>query len=347
MKGTLSEFSFIKKKVLFDRVLFIDGMGISGKHMLAPILSTYKGVEISRADPIFEHISNFHFCGRMNLEAAVTMMRYALDEDLYDSMIGRNTNFRPSDASSVFHAKNEARYLTRLLSDDEGEVIVKRIQRERPIFQNLTHEILSFPEASFKAFGDNLRIIEMLRHPLKLVERWLNSGWGDNRYERDPRSFVLTVKKGGRIGAYFSRDFLEHYHLMSPTDRVIHDIHSVISRIMASYRALNAKLKAQVVFVKFENFVTKPYENLDRIASFVGIQPGEHLSLALAEQNCPRILPRADHAKMLRKIFTAASAESRLLLRKMIDDYENFNLHSTADIQHKQSRAGNISRHRR
>lgn len=323
---------FVKHKTLFNRVVLVDGTAHSGKLLLGPILSTYKGVEIHKLETVFEHIAVLYHFKKMSLDAAVTLMRNYLDESFYNSIIGRNINFRPSDMSSVFNGKNQRRYLDRLFSE-EGEAAVKRITDEKPVCQYLTHEILGFIEPCFEAFGDKLYIVEVIRHPVNMVDRWLNRGWGNDRFGLDPRSFIICFEHGGRQVPYFAHSFRDHYHAMSDVERVIHCINSCNSQILRSFESLSAERKSRVLFVKFEELVTQSRPELDRIRDFLGLAEGDCLEEVMAEQRCPRVLDLSGRDAMMEKYLSAVPASTQDLLVKMVRDYENFDPYSFTPVK--------------
>ena len=313
---------FVKKNVLFDKIVFIDGIGSSGKNILGPILSTYKGVELHRMDTIFEHVGALHHFGKISLEGATTLMKYALDEYLYSGMIGRNVNFRPSDYSCVSQGMNTAKYLERLLNADEGDVIAAKIKKEKPIFQNLTHELLGFSRPCFEAFGDKIHFIEVVRHPVNLVDRWINAGLGENRYNSDARSFVLAIKAGSRAVPYYAREVRSEYHKMKPVDRIISDLSCIYFHVKDYYRALQPKWKKQVMFIKFEDLVTDTRKWLNQISSFVGLKEGPNLEAVMKLQRCPRKLERDGHKALWQVIRKGASRHGIRKLEEMIADFE-------------------------
>ena len=315
---------FSKIPLLFRKVVFVDGIAHSGKLMLGPILSAYRGVELHRLDTVFEHVAVLQHFGKITMEGAVTLMRFELDEFLYNNMIGRGVNFRPTDESSVFNGLKQERYLRRLFDPTEGDPIIRRIAKERPIYQGLTHDMLGFAKPCFEAFDPDFFIIEMIRHPLNIAERWLNWGWGENRYEKDPRSFILTVESQGRAIPYFARDRSRSYRRLKPGDRVIFDVLSVWNQMLTCYQGLSRRRRERVLWGKFENFVTNPYPDLVRIERLLRIRRGNKLEPVLRQQRCPRELPRDDRPKLRALIQRRATPKGMRALDDMCEQYERF-----------------------
>ena len=148
---------------LTDTVVFVDGIVRTGKGMLGPILSSFERVEIERYEEIIEYVGVLYRMGKIERDAAIVLLKTQTDTHLFYSMIGRNTNFRFSDHSSVWRNPTPLRYFRRLVARD-GDAVVQRVNRERPIYQNQTHDQLANFGLYYEALGDRLRIVEMIRH---------------------------------------------------------------------------------------------------------------------------------------------------------------------------------------
>lgn len=326
-------FSFVKPSLLVDKVLFVDGVAHAGKLLMGPLLSAFHRVELHRLDTVIEHIAVLHYFGKVSPDAATVLMRNAADEYLYNCMISRSVNFRPTDASSVFQGLNQERYLQRLLNPEEGAAIVERIEQEKPIYQNLTHEILGFIEPCFEAFGERLFVVEMVRDPIDIVECWLRRGWGNDRFGLDPRSFVLSVTHGERTVPYFARDFAGSYHTMRAGDRVVYMLRAVWEQTMAAYQHLSDDHRRRVLFVKFEDLVTNTTAELERVGAFLDVKPTERLPAVMAQQRCPR-QPKAETRPSLRaEIERHSSSAGMRVLDDMCRKYEELDVRRLSSVR--------------
>lgn len=317
----MDSISFVKHRILFDKVVLVDGVAHSGKLLLGPLLSTYERVELSCLESVFDHVAVLYHYKKMTLDAAITLLRERLDELLYNLMIGRNVNFRPSDNSSVFGGGKADVYIKRLLSSD-GDDVVKLILREPPICQIHTHEILGFIEPFLAAFGASLYVVEMLRHPADVVASWLKRGWGGSRFTDDPRSFILSFDFNGTQLPYYAYSFREQYAVMGALDRVIHCIYYCMRNSWNTYHSLSSEHKSQIVFSNFDTLSTETTDELDRLASFLQIMRGPSLERVLQEQKCPREIDLKERDRNTSQILRDASEVSRKLLLEMIEDYD-------------------------
>ena len=85
-------------------------------------------------------------------------------------MMGRNTNFRFNDLSSVFQSTKKKIYIKRLFSEGDS-VIPNLINKLRPILHFSTHNILSHSEILFQSFKEKTRFINIVRHPAYMVHQ--------------------------------------------------------------------------------------------------------------------------------------------------------------------------------
>lgn len=316
---------FDKLNHLFQKVVFVDGIAHSGKILIGPILSTYKNVELQRFDTVLEHIAVLYHYNKISLDGAVTLMRNYVDESFYDSMIGRNINFRPTDLSSVFFGKNQRKYIERLFKE-EGDVVTERIKNEKPIFQTLTHEILGFINPAFEAFGDNLYILEVIRHPVDVINSWINRGWGNDRFLSDPRSFIISLDYEGNQIPYYAYGCRETFVNMTPQERVTNCIYSCFSQSRKTYKSLSAKRKKHILFINFDDLAENTFKELNRIKDFLDIEEGGSLNEVIAQQGCPRKIDMKLRAKKSEEYFKHFSKPEKSMLNSMIKEYEEMKL---------------------
>ena len=107
--AVLHETSFLAKKVVI-----VDGMIGGGKNLLSTIVSSLPSVEMWLHKPEIEHMCAMHHLGHLSLDAAKTLINMWVDEEIYNQSMSRNTNFKPSDHSSVFNHSRPLRYFKRL-----------------------------------------------------------------------------------------------------------------------------------------------------------------------------------------------------------------------------------------
>ena len=83
-----------------QKVIFVDGQAGCGKTLFSPVIAALERVELLTYAYNIEYICSLYYLGKMSSDAANSMVRLWTDLQLYNTMMGREINFRPSDLSS-------------------------------------------------------------------------------------------------------------------------------------------------------------------------------------------------------------------------------------------------------
>ncbi len=317
----------IKEPILYrqkffhpEKVILVDGITRTGKSMLGPIMTSFQGVEIERMEMILERICQLYYFNKLKEDAAIALLRLEIHMKTYESMISRNTNFRFTDHSGVWRNVKTLRYLKRLFMK-EGDLVLDKIKKEKPIFQVQQHDVLGMSKIYFKAWGDRLRILEMIRNPIDLIEDQYRRGYG-KREGHDPRVFSLTIKYKNKVLPRFAVGWEEEYLSLSTMDRVIRLIEARTDMWKKGYNELRKKEQKQVIFIPFEKFIVKPEPYLKRIEKSVGRKRTRLTNNALKKQGVPRILDTSKRKRNKEKILKLASEKYIKKLEKLTKEYE-------------------------
>ena len=108
------EIKVIRQKQLTEKIVIVDGQPGCGKTMLSPIITTFQRVELLSYAFEVEFICRLFHLNKIEGDAAIAMVRMLVDHKLYQTMMGRDTNFRYADLSSVFKDANPRRYFQRI-----------------------------------------------------------------------------------------------------------------------------------------------------------------------------------------------------------------------------------------
>lgn len=269
---------------LAERVLCVGGQPGNGKTMMTPIVGSLARVEIQKFNYAIEHVCELSLLGKLEPDAATAMVRMLTDLDLYNMGMGRETNFRPSDLSSVFKNPGGWRYVRRIFQAGD-EAVIERIRRERPILHLTIHRALAISRVMFAALGDRLRIIELVRHPLYMLkQQFLYS----TRYGTDVRDFAIWFRHRGRSLPFFARGWEEEYLRLNPMDQTIHTIDRLARQGEEVYHSLTPSQKQQVLIVPFERFVLDPWPFLRQIEALIETRVTARTRRELKRQRVPR-----------------------------------------------------------
>lgn len=269
---------------LLDEVVFLDGLGGTGKTMMGPVLSSFRRVEIQRMDHVHEYICALCFLKKIEDDAAVALLRLYGDLALYNVFIARDSNFRIRDLSGVLRNPGGWKQLIRLIQPD-GEAVLARINKARPILQIHSHQLLGISQPLFRAFGERLKVVEMVRHPLYLLEFY--STWID-RIGKDPRDFSVFLNFRGEQLPWYVSGWEEKFLSSQPMDRVIYLVDRLMGLADAAVRTADEATRSRVLVIPFERFVVDPWPYLHRIEGFLGTTMTSTTRSALRKQNIPR-----------------------------------------------------------
>ena len=304
--------------------LVVDGIAWSGKGLIGPILGSFARVEIMREGGFTQLFSILYDLGKITRDAAVVLMKTEADSLLIDSLIGRNTNFRVKDSSSVWHNPNLWQYFRRVLLEDKIPLL-ERIKNDRPIFQYQTHGQLVNFELYYEAFGKRLRMVEMIRHPVDVIGKWVRSGYGE-LFGVNPLQMTLCVRYHEQDVPHLALGWEDIYLSASPVERAIRMIESQWNQSYNTYKSIPAMMKEQILIIPFENFAQHPKPYLSSLEQFIKSYMTRHTSRVLRRANCPRILhgrQSLDARESRKKSFEQqVSKEARCILNRLIDEYE-------------------------
>lgn len=287
----------LRDKHICEEIVFLDGLSGTGKTMLAPVLGSFKRVQLGRLEHIYEYLCILDDLGKIDPDAALHMIRLYADIAVYNSMISRETNFRFADLSGVFSNPNTLEYIKRLFYKD-GNPVLDRIRVSNPILHIISHQALGVMNLAFRGFGDRLRVVEMVRHPLCLLEHWYTC---IDRFGTDCREFSIWLDYSGQALPWFAGGWEEKYVSSNPMDRVILLIHWFIQKAHKTLDGLGEAQRKQVLTIPFERFVLDPWPFIDAIGALLGTEPTAATKRTLKRQKCPRELVAAGPAKDIYK----------------------------------------------
>ena len=269
---------------LAERIVVVDGMPGCGKTLLSAIVSALDRVEVEKYVPKIEHLCVSHFLGKLTDDAARTLVTLFTDIDLYSLMISREVNFKPSDLSSVFRSPRPWRYVRRLFQPD-GQPEAERIERERPILNFVTHNLLPVCDPVMHGLGERVVIVEVVRHPLYMLKQWFLY---IHRYGTDVRDFTLWLAAEGASVPWFAQGWEAAYLRAPLMDRVIYSIEHLGRLAREALGRLPASQRRQVITVPFEPFVLDPWLVLQQLEAALGTRVTSVTRRELRRQRVPR-----------------------------------------------------------
>ena len=274
----------VRQKQLTKKIVIVDGQAGCGKTMLSPIIASFQRVELLSYAFEIEFICRLFHLKKIDSDAAIAMVRMLADHKLYQTMMGRDVNFRYSDLSSVFQDANPWRYFKRIFQ--KGDMVIpERIKNERPILNLTTHDLLSMSDPVLSGLGETVLFIEVVRHPLYMVKQLqLNM----ERLVNNIRDIQINIEYQGRQLPYFAYGWEEHFLKANTMEKAVYCIEK-------STRASNEKRKIwekidrlSILTIPFEKFVLDPWPYLKKIEKKLETQIGSRTNKIMKKQNVPR-----------------------------------------------------------
>tara|TARA_B100001093_G_scaffold517611_1_gene599722 strand:+ start:2240 stop:3208 length:969 start_codon:yes stop_codon:yes gene_type:complete len=317
---------FIKKNDL-SKIVFVSGSTRSGKIILSRIISSLKRSENITVDHLIEQLPIMTRLGELSNEACITLLKYAVHLRTYDNFIGRNTNFKTTDFTSIFKTENPKKYFRRLISNkdiygdsNEGDTAIKNIKKENILFNMMIHYELMHVDIFLRAFPKS-KFYCMERHPIDLVYSWINKKYSSTFLE-NPRNATITYKYKNKIVPYYAFGWEEKYIKSNYVDKIIFMIENSTKVSKQKYNKLSELNKKKVKKISFDKLVLDPEKIINKICIDLKTEKTGYTNKILEEENCPRELDIKIRDKKMEKIKKKSSNEGFNVLKRLSRDFD-------------------------
>ena len=267
---------------LAENIVIIDGLPGCGKTMLSPILSSFERVELTSYLFEVEWICRLNYLKKIHKDASKFMVHNLIDHKLYQTMMGREVNFRYSDISSVFNYSNPFKYIKRIFQ--KGDITIPdKIKKEKPILNLATHDLLSMCDPLLDAFGDKLLFIEVVRHPLFMV---IQQALNMERLLFNSRDMQVKINFKGNDLPYYAYGWEEEFLKANFVEKAILNIKHQTRLTENKKKKLAGKLK--IITIPFEIFVKSPNKFLINIENNLNSNMSSSTQKIMRKQRVPR-----------------------------------------------------------
>ena len=273
------------KDLLIENIVFISGLTRSGKGLLCPIISSFNNTEKVNVNFSLEQIPMLNHLGEINDNIAKFLLQSGMNSAIYDNAIGRNSNFRHDDYTSVWKYRDPMEYVHRLFQPD-GDAVLTKLNSQNRIFPMMVHNGLWHANIWFKALP-HVKFIHMQRNPVDIVYSWIGKGYGGGFYS-NARANVVTYEYKETFVPYYVFGWEDKYLSLKEVDRIIHMVNHIRNCHQDAYDKLNNNEKQRILFMKHQKLITKTEECLDIITDFIGERPSVDTPSILLQENCPR-----------------------------------------------------------
>ncbi len=275
-----------------------------------------------RLDSQFDYIPRYFSLGKLDEDAAVVALQTEIDEKLYYNSISRDVNFRFSDYSGVLKQGKRWLYFARLFQDAD-ERAVERIESQRLIFQEMTHDGIQFFRLYQKAFGSRLKFIHILRNPINNIYEQHRRNFGV-RFGKDPRELQLCFEWENHAIPIMALGYEDLWVQGNPLERLVVIVEAMFRKNIVSLKDVFSNFRDQIIVLEFERFVQYPDHDMVKIQKFVGESFGNNLRRIMKREKVPRLISASEIAERVGAVHNSIGITYKLLLDKMMHDYEEF-----------------------
>ena len=250
-----------------------------GKTLLSSIISSFDRVELLSYSFEIEFICRLHHLKKISEDASIAMINNLVDYKLYNSMMGRDVNFRYGDLSSVFSYPKPIKYFKRIFQ--EGDLMVPRkITNSKPILNLTTHDLLGMSKPIFKALKTRLTFVEVVRHPLfMLIQQFFN--FERSYLIQEIFKFISNIKNQL---PYFIHGWEELFLKSNNIDRTIYCMEKQINLT----KKFKDKNQHKIITIPFEIFVKLPNKYLKFIEHSANTLETSITKKIMRKQKVPR-----------------------------------------------------------
>ena len=274
--------TLIRNNHLTKNLLVLDGLSGTGKTMMSNILQSFDRVENGRFIYDLDYICISSYLGAHRDDSVHSLLDLIVDLKLYDNLISREINLRPSDLSTTFKHPHWLEYIKRLFQPD-GASVMNRLELKNPIMMVITHQLASAMKPLRTQFKGRIKIVEMVRHPYYLLHHWIAAL---DVFAATPRDFTVWIEdeKGAPV-PWFAHQWRDSYWSLSKFDRAVLSIESLSKNYKESKFA---KTRETTVVIPFEHFVLRTDDYLTDLAEWIGTSTTSHTRKLCRKQNLPR-----------------------------------------------------------
>ena len=268
-----------RKPQMLHELVIINGFPGCGKTMMSSIVSSIGQVEIMQYAPVIEQMCELYGLDSIEENVAKSMIKMNADLLIYNVMMGRNSNCRPSDLSSIFR-HNILLHIKRMLRKGD-EYIPELISIKKPILQLTTHMLLPYSKLLLDTFGQKLTFIEVIRHPLYVIlQQELNMRKiGEHG---DPRIQHIRYSHSQNEYEFYCKGREEEYYKGNSFEKAIYSIQWYYSQIFIEQ-------DKDILLIPFEKFVKDPEQYMILLTRMLGQNITKKVRREMKKQKVPRL----------------------------------------------------------
>ncbi|MAZ07931.1 MAG: hypothetical protein CMM99_05785 [Rickettsiales bacterium] len=299
-------------KQQIKKLLFVDGIGRTGKMLTSKIVTSLKNFEQVEFSEFLEYTLAGMSLKKIKKDFAASFVNQIINQIAYNKMIGRNQNYRSTDLTSVKNFKKSQIYEKRAKSE-EGSKVFKNLAKNKNYFIFMTHDVMT----NFKFFNElnfDYKMIQIYRSPYDMIFSWYKRGLG-HRYNNDPSSFDILLKYKNVLCPYYVAGYEKKWIKMNEVEKCAQIVLKLIKKSLKNHK--NTKLYRKIYTTTYENIVQNSNIEIKKICKFLNTKSTSHTKRILKLESCPKIIDKKKQLQKKKFIISKLKKETAYKIYRM------------------------------
>ena len=315
----------IKRNLLHNNFIFIDGVAKSGKIVVSTIISSFKNTENQSLHSNINNYVKFNNLKLIDEDLTIDLILQGMQRFMIENQLSRFLNFRKNDLSSVNNSVKKKDYYNRLkINDDPNEIekIIKNLKINKNSLPIVVDDFFPNCTGKLKFFYSFKKIITY-RNPIGICyDNWIRQraqkkimghSWQDVFHYKKNNKKIPWFVKPKDANKFISSSKLQK-HLM------------FLSSEIKPYFNKNIFKIPNTKFVFLEDIWENPNGSVKSLSKFLKIEETKYTKLILKKLNLPRINVKENYEQQfyfLKSIMSLSEFKSVLNLEKLYKLYKN------------------------
>jgi hypothetical protein len=221
--------------------------------------------------------------GKVEIEFAGEWLAIYFCELFNDLLLLRRANFRPNDLSSIWTKKTPHEIFERLTKINTRTEVKQYVNENGSVLVVTLSECMPFIKFILQALPD-AKIVHVVRNGYDVALEVEAKRWFSNEQLLSPMNAQLYTPFQFSGSTWYLpwwvNDGEEHYFLsLSEYERCLYYWCSLMEKSFEAFQKCNCG----EILVRYEELVTSPQQEFDRVSKFLGLVPGTLSSMKIAE----------------------------------------------------------------
>ena len=242
-------------------LIVLSGLPRAGKSFFTKYVSSVSSDGLFNIDYLIETFSHLQTTQDLSDETFKFLLKYAITQHVFEKQLGRRWNLRPNEESSIFASENIERLISRLFQHSSD--LERELNAEKTTQSLLLHSAASYSTTLFDAFPD-LTFLNIFSHPYNVFKAWMDKGYGDDQYYRQPRQLAIPlIEFSGKILPIYASGWEREYLDATPSLRVLGMLKRLFQADHNGLISLSQRQRSKTFLICYEDCV----DNLDNTSS--------------------------------------------------------------------------------